>query len=422
MKARWWAPTAIIVSRSLCRLRWFRLAGLPVNERLDALRLQAQAWRPFDVTMARLVLVEDQGLVIAWDGADALRRLQEAGMSPERCQWMPESLLQEPGADGLRLVQVADGFEAQAWQAGWLRASRWWAAPLTSQDWQEFVHASGLGPEAQGSSELPTPQHLPLSAAPWARHHALDASGDGADAMEQRIVFAGALALTLTLGALGHQAWDAHREARSLAQQIAEVKATTAPVIAARDATMAVFDEVDKLGAWFALPLPIDVIRYLHDALGRSGAQIKDLELEGDKLRLALQLGATASRAAVVKDLQAGGWFTDVAEVRADSARGLVAMEMRINGIRPPVVDPADAAPAVGATGTAPAPAANAPAAVKVPAPAVTATPSTPTPAPAPVPAPRDRQSPPQPAKPIIAKPDANGMPPPDVFNAIPNR
>lgn len=375
------------------------------------MRLQVEAWRPFENTAARLVLLGEDGLAVAWDATSAHQQLLGDGMQPERCQFIPETLMQPVGPDGLRLLRGAEGFEAQCWRDGFLRASRWWAEPLTAQDWQEFVHASGAGPDAGGA--LPQPQQLALDSA-WIKHYPLHAAAEGAEGVEQRLVFVGALALTLAGGVLAHQLWDARQQGQALARQIADIRTATAPVLTARDATIAAVDEVEKLAAWFALPLPVDVIGYLNDTLGRSGVQVKDLDLEGNKLRLGLQLTPSATRAGIVKDLQSGGWFVDVNEVRADNARGLLTMEMRIVGLRPPAAGSAEATVTAAVAAPQPAPATAAPAPIA----------QAPMPAPAQVsPAPARPQPVPQgPAKPIIAKPDANGLPPPDVFNAIPNR
>ncbi len=331
--------------------------------------------------------------------------------------------MQPVGPDGLRLLRGAEGLEVQCWREGFLRASRWWSESLTAQDWQEFVHASGAGPQAGGA--LPEAQQLALDSA-WIKHYPLHASAEGAEGAEQRLVFIGALALSLAAGVLAQQLWDAHQQGQALARQIADIKTATAPVLAARDATVAAVDEVEKLAAWFALPLPVDVIGHLNDTLGRSGVQVKDLDLEGSKLRLGLQLKPNATRAGIVKDLQSGGWFVDVNEVRADNARGLLTMELRIVGLRPPATGAADATATATATATVTTATATPPSATQAAAPSpVTQAPIAPatqvSPAPAPAPA-RPPQAPQGPGKPIVAKPDANGLPPPDVFNAIPNR
>jgi len=412
----------VLVARSRCRLRWFRLAGIPVPERLAALRLQAAAWKPFDHAAARLVLTAQGGLAIAWDADAAQQHLLAQGLTPERCVLLPETLAQPALAEGLRLVAAAEGFEAQHWKDGELLASRWWPAPLTDTDWQDFLHGSGASREGMSSSNAPEAVRLEAAATPWAKHYALEPSADSDRLTEHRLMLAGGLALSLTAGALAHQAWDARTDQQRLQQQIAELKATAGEVLNTRDATLATVQEVEKLANWFAAPQPIDVIAHLNDTLARSGVQIKELELERDKLRLGLQLNPQATRAGIVKDLQSGGWLTEVTEVRADNARNLLTMEMRINGPRPPAAvltahataEPAIAAPVqVGAPAAAPAMAA-APAS---PAPTRPAAPLPPQAA-----APKPNAGTAAPPTTIYAKPDAQGMPPPDVFDAIPTR
>lgn len=408
-----------MLPRSRCRLRWFRLQGIPAPERLGALRLQVEAWRPFDRTAARLVIQGEQGLALAWDEAALHQDALAAGLPPERCQLLYETFMQAPGPDGLRLLRSIEGYEAQQWQQGQLIASRWWPQALSEADWQEFIRASGAGRDGLAVG-LPEPQTPLAAVTPWARHFPLHPSADSERGPEQRLVLLGGLGLLLGVGVMAHQWWDAHSQERRLARQVAELKASAGPIVAARDATMAQMAEVGKLANWFAAPQPVDVLGYLNDTLARLSVQIKELELEGDKLRLALQLGPNTGRANVVKELQAGGWFTDVTEVRADNARNLLVMDMRIRGALPPVVAAAEPAAAPPAAAVVTAPAAMPPAApvAVAPAPSPAAAPRAAVPA-APTPSPKGPQQPP---KPIVAKPDANGMPPSSVFDAIPNR
>ncbi|MDR7271866.1 hypothetical protein J2X20_004534 [Pelomonas saccharophila] len=414
-----WARTPLLLPRSRCRLRWFRLQGIPAPERLGALRLQVQAWRPFDHTAARLVVQGEQGLAIAWDEAVLHQDALAAGLPPERCQLLYESFSQAGGADGLRLLRNVEGYEAQQWQEGQLVASRWWPEALSESDWQEFVRACGASRDGV-TVPMPEPQTPLAAVTPWARHFPLHPSADAERGPEQRLVLLGGLGLLLGVGVMAHQWWDAHSQERRLTQQVADLKASARPVLAARDATMAQMAEVEKLASWFAAPQPVDVLGYLNDTLARLNVQIKELELEGDKLRLALQLGPNTGRANVVKELQAGGWFTDVTEVRADNASNLLVMDMRIRGALPPVVAAAEPAAPLPTAGVAAAPAAatapaTAPAILPAPAPAPAAAPRAAVPTPPP-------KGPPQPTKPIVAKPDANGLPPSSVFDAIPNR
>lgn len=392
-------------------MRWFRLQGIPAPERLGALRLQVEAWRPFDRTAARLVVHGEQGLAVTWDEAALHRDALAAGLPPERCQLLYETFMQAAGADGLRLLRGVEGYEAQQWQGGQLIASRWWPEALSETDWQEFVRACGASRDGVAVS-MPEPQTPLAAVTPWARHFPLHPSADAEREPEQRLVLLGGLGLLLGVGVMAHQWWDAHSQERRLTQQVADLKAKAGPVVAARDATMAQLAEVEKLAGWFAVPQPVDVLGYLNDTLARLSVQVKELELEGEKLRLALQLGPNTGRANVVKELQAGGWFTDVTEVRADNGRNLLVMDMRIRGALPPVLAAAEPAAPMppAAVATAPAtPAATVAAPVAAPAPRAAAPTAPP-------------KGPPQPTKPIVAKPDANGLPPSSVFDAIPNR
>ncbi|RTL43526.1 MAG: hypothetical protein EKK53_09795 [Burkholderiales bacterium] len=415
-----WARVPLVVARSRCRLKWFRLHGLPAPERLAALRLQVEAWRPFERTDARLALSGDHGLAVAWDAAALERDLQAAGADAARFQLMPETFSATKTGDGLRLVQGVEGFEAQHWLDGWLTASRWWPQALTEADWAEFVRASGASRDLSAMA-LPAAQ-LVSAGQPWVRSHALQASDDHARGAEQRLVFMGGVALTLAAGVMVHQLWDAHREQRRLAAQLDSLKAAATPVVAARDGTLAQVADIEKLAAWMAVPQPVDVIGHLNETLGRSNVQIKELELERDKLRIALQLGANTGRAVVVRDLQAGGWFTDVTEARADNGRGLLTMDMRIRGAFPPEARAVGeaAVPVQGSVGTPVTSAAPAPQAA-APTPAPAARPAA-TPPPLVQAAPPGPRTPPPPAKPIMAKPDENGLPPASVFDAIPSR
>lgn len=417
----WGRSLTVVVARSRCRLRWFKLAGLPQSERLSALRLQVEAWRPFDATAARLVLIGEEGLAIAWDDAALHRDLGFADVPADRHHAIPESLLQPALEDGVRLIQGAEGFEAQRWHQGALKASRWWAAPLSAKDWQEFCRSAGL--HAGEAQSLPSVQSLAITSKAWARHQGLDGDSDGLQRTELRIAFSGGVAIAVVAGALAQQWWSAEQEGRSIERQMAEIKTTAGEVLAARDQTMAALDDVQKLATWFAQPLPVDVIGQLHESLGRSGIQVKELELEGQKLRLGLQLSPQSTRAGIVRDLQAGGWFTDVTEVRADNVRSMLTMDMRIQGDRPPAT-PAAAPPAAAPQAAAsPAPVSNVSAAAANPVAAVQP-PASPPPAPianaAPRQAPKIIPIPPDAPKPT--KDNPMPLPPASVFDAIPNR
>jgi hypothetical protein len=408
-------------------LKWFRLQGVPPAERLSALRLQAQAWQPFESHSARLIIWGELGLAISWD-ADALERdLVEHGLMLDQCHVIPELLLQQSMGDGVRIAQGLEGFEAQCWQSGQLHSSRWWPTRPAAAEWLSFLRSAGqtgASDESIAPMQFDVPEAVELlpEASPWVKHYALQAAGNaGHRQLEGRLVYGGAVLLALAAGAAAHSLYEAWRLEAVLKAQLSELKAKADSVIAVRERAISELTDVQRLANFAAVPQPIEVIGHLHDTLARTGIQVKELELEGERLKLGLQLGPNVARASIVKDLQSGGWFADVNEARGDGGgRTLLTLELRIKGAHAPVAGAAEAPAA------SPPPAPNGAQQVSTsPAPA----PSTMPPAPGPAAKPpaadqRKRNDPPpaEPFKPIFAKPDANGMPPADVFDAIPSR
>jgi hypothetical protein len=340
----------VLLARSRYRIKWFRLAGVPSSERFAALGMQARAWTPFDVSSYRLSVRGEEGFVLAWDRASVASDLTAAGLDAERCHLVPESVLRAPGDEGVRLLRCVEGVEGQVWRDGWLRASRWWPEAPGPAEWQLFLHASASEPSA-----CPAPVELPLAARPWAALQDLDSNDVVTADKAFRLLLIGGMAFALAVGFVGRQAWDAWQQTRQREAQIADLRASSTATLHSRDRAMRTLAQGQQWVDWLSAPQPIEVIAALDEALRKSSVLIRELELSGDRLRLGLQLSPQAQRSAVVRDLQAGGWFKNVAEVRAESARALMVVEMRIDGLRPPA---RSTEPALGSTskpGEAPA-------------------------------------------------------------------
>lgn len=389
------------------------------------MRLQAQAWQPFESHSARLIVWDELGLAIAWDAAALERDLAGHGLTLDQCHVIPELLLQQSMGNGVRIVQGLEGFEAQCWQSGQLNSSRWWPTRPSAAEWLSFLRSAGqtgASDESIAPMQFDAPEaiELPPEASPWVKHYALQAAGNtGHRQLEGRLVYGSAVLLALTAGAAAHQFYEAWRLEAGLKAQLAEIKTKADSVIAVRERAISELASVQRLANFAAVPQPIEVIGHLHDTLARTGVQVKELELEGERLKLGLQLGPNVARASIVKDLQSGGWFADVNEARGDGGgRTLLTLELRIKGVHAP------AARATEAQAASPPSVPNG-----LQQGATSPTPSTVQPAPSPAarpPAASQRQpnapQPAEPSKPIFAKPDANGMPPANVFDAIPSR
>lgn len=394
---RLWGTQVIALPRSRCRFKWFRLASVPAPERLAALRLQTLGWQPFESNAYALILQGSDGLAIAWDQARARDELAAAGFVAERCRLVPETLLREPVDVGVRLVQCSEGVEGQVWRAGALAASRWWAALPSEADWQLFLHAGAATPEEMARPLPQLAQESTLAAKPWVALHDIDASADArAAGLETRVLAVGALALLVGVGAVARQEWEVVRQMQQRRNDMAALRESAAVAIKSRDQALLKAERVRKFAAVLNEPLPIEVLTHVNDMLGKSGVLLKEFELNGSRLRLGLQLGPQTSRAGLVRDLQAGNWFQDVAEERQGSL-GYTTLKMTLNGLRPrsgaalaaanaPADAPAPSAmPTDGATVSRPAE--QAPMATAAPAAASPAAVVAPTPRPAPPPA-----------------------------------
>ncbi|MDM4767542.1 hypothetical protein [Pelomonas sp. SE-A7] len=326
----------VVLSRSRCRLKWVRLQTIPAPERAAALRMQAAAWQAFDTTSCALVVLGDLGLVVAWDGESADQDLLKAGLDPKRCRLVPETLLRRPEQDGIYLQACLEGYEAQHWADGQLVASRWWPDLPEQREWQLFLHtASGTDP-SNISSSRPEPLALSWLDRPWATTEGLDERAAQSDDREHRLLMLGGLALSVCAGVVGKQVFDVHQLSLQRQKEITSLRASSADVLSSRDRALSHATTAQQWAAWLNEPLPIEVMAHLHELISGSGAQLKELELTGSKLRLGLQMPPQASRSAIVRDLQAGGWFKDVAEARVENLGGLMVLDMRLEGLRPP--------------------------------------------------------------------------------------
>lgn len=307
------------------------------------------------------MLQGEQGLVVAWDAAHAERQVVEAGGDLEHCAFVPEPLICEPLDEGVRLLTTAEGCEAQAWQGSQLHASQWWPERPAAQDWANFLRASGH-PQPP-VAEVPEPvERAPYRSRPWGAVFGMQGD-EAARTSEQRLVRLVGLTLILCLGLVGRQWWDLTTRLNEREAELLALRGDATQRNQARERALNAAAEARKWSHWLTAPLPIDVIDHLNTTLpAAGGVVIKQLELNGNKLRLGLQPASGVQRASLVRSLQAGGWFRDVAEVRGDDGQGLVQLEMRIDGLRPAPRATIAEAPAPVAPGpAAPTAAAQAP-------------------------------------------------------------
>ncbi|MCV2441016.1 hypothetical protein LNV28_22295 [Paucibacter sp. DJ2R-2] len=250
-------------------------------------------------------------------------------------------MLRSPGQDGIRLLRCLEGVEAQVWHKGWLVASRWWVELPTDQEWRLFLHAGGGGLLTEADTHSPQLGDVEWVDRPWSTLRSPDRESHQNLGLERRVVSIAALALTVGIAAVGRQLWDLNQSIVQREESLASLRDSAAEVLSSRDRALKSASQAQQLATWLGEPLPIEVIGHLHDTLSKSGVQIKEMDLTGSKLRIGLQLSSQATRAAVVRDLQAGGWFKGVSETTGNSGgTGLMVLDMTIDGLRPPPQGP----------------------------------------------------------------------------------
>lgn len=143
------APT--IVPREALTFVRLTMPGVSRGRLPDATRLQLTQYLP--PGPFGFVCRSQQGeeaLAWAW-------QVDASAPSPRRSNCWPEPALDPPG-DGIRLVHRVAGVEAQHWQDGELRQSRWYPAAPAEGEWNRFVRGCGVDPS---SLPLPQPTVLP---------------------------------------------------------------------------------------------------------------------------------------------------------------------------------------------------------------------------------------------------------------------
>ncbi len=316
------------------------LDGIERSERLQAVRLQAKAWQPFDVCEHAAHWEGDAAWLYAWDP----RSLPARGAQQGPWQVLPECWLRPtPDADGLRVVSALDGVEAEHWQQGQCVARRWWpsAVDTETQDWSQWLAAQGL------AQVLPKAQ--PLPALPRARHTALPMGDSGrARGRSGAANTAGWVAVLLCglSGAVGLSALQAHAALRSAEGATKAAEPVQQRVQALSREARALAAQVQEATGQFNAVAPLPLLAHLDQVMPR-GSQLRELDLHGQRVRLAVELPGDASRAAFLQALQAGGWLTRVTESRTEGGpRQWMRVEAQLAGWRPPM---APAAPASGA-------------------------------------------------------------------------
>ena len=154
--------SSAVISRSLCLYQCFSLQSIPLKERKAALRLKVMQWAPY----------RDYGTYIIWDGVLAQVWLWKQQIRQQVHQSYTVETAHYPVLEqnGMRLLQCAEGFEAQYWQKGVLLNSHWWIAEPNANAWLKFQRATGQQP----TEKMPTVTSLGMRLKAWKKGETLN--------------------------------------------------------------------------------------------------------------------------------------------------------------------------------------------------------------------------------------------------------
>lgn len=189
----------ILISRALCRFRFLPVTpGMSRQEAVRAAFLVAEGHAPFP-TADFAVFRQINGFIIWWWDSARVRAL--VGPRYDARLITPESMVYA-GDDGWRVVQSADGFEAQYIERGDLRHSLWRRRPFDDAQWRAFV-------DTAGASDTPAPETAPTPVFPtWRGDLSWRSKRANASAIwtrvEQASWIGAAAALVLCAGLLTH--------------------------------------------------------------------------------------------------------------------------------------------------------------------------------------------------------------------------
>ncbi len=309
-----------LMARGLCHYQCFDLSQLSPLQREAALQLKIRQWSPFSDTADYTAWHKGKAQVWIWDRAQQQQAQQTQALKP--LPVLPESALRPPGNDGLHWVQTADGIEAQIWQKGVLRSSRWWASLPDEATWQRFLRSNGQSYQSL-PEQLPAAVLLPK---PWAkaqnRWHTLSLLW-----RQERLWVT--LGLAVLLGVfvwewLPITRWQ--EKIAALDNQIEQLSLDAEPVLTARTKVLAQKQELEALQALDIYP---DQLKLLYEVAAKlpKDAILQEWQYEAGELKIKIQAESIDPRE-YVSLLQSIPLFQ---EVKPDTSKaGEIMLSMQV--------------------------------------------------------------------------------------------
>ena len=304
-----WGSVQWVLARPLYRFARFDLGQVPVKNRSQALQLELAQWTPFAQSAYYIGWHDAHALVWAWDHDATQAAMQAQGLKPARVPVIPETLLQQPQAQGLCLRRCHEGFEGQLWQDSQLTHSRWWPQPPSAEQWLMFQRDAGTPPEQQQNQcDAPLPGQLGPQA--WVR--AASADNSTASLLPSLAMALAALLLlapTLWYGLSLYQLQDSMTQ---LMAQKAQLQNDVKPIAQARSEALDQQARINALRALDLYPGQISLMAKLSQALPPDKSSLKEWDFSAGQLKATLTSPAGIASTNLITLLQQAGPFLEV--------------------------------------------------------------------------------------------------------------
>jgi|GEM_PF-6919453 len=273
----------------------FEYLGFPSEitaaQRNKALALKIQAGSPYDRT----------GHVALWHGnAAQVWFWNQARVSDiKRAVVLPETLAHPPLAEGVRLLALSTGYEAQAWEHGALCASRFWSEPPTRGEWQAFIRRAG-----QSASALAEPPEADTPA--WLeRPYARGAGNELGQLRAQtaKLWIAGFAILALALAWQGTRYFKYQGLEHQLQQHIQSLRQQSQPLIKARAQARSRLQKVKTLQHHLDQPSPLIILNDLLKTMPKD-VHVQRFNLSGNTVKVLFSGQKLLNTAKIVGHIQ----------------------------------------------------------------------------------------------------------------------
>lgn len=314
-------PRQLVIGRADCRFSRFDLKSIPLKRRRQALQLQLNQWAPYPQAAFAIVFDADAALVWCWD--QSWLTAQRSALPPawRSAQALPESVLCAAHTHGVRLLQCIDGVEAQSWQDGELRASRWWPQPPALDDYLSFCRE--VGHAVSASDRVPAPLQLPFQAQPWLPALTGDMLKRSNPALEQWMYAALLLLVALPYGWYTLRQNQIDTAIQHTKQEQTRLTSQAHSLIDARRSALKAQDEINARLQLAPYPTQLDLMTAVAAALPDS-ASIREWEFQQGKLRIVIAAGLEIpSRADIADALIKSGRFAEVQNLLAREKNSL---------------------------------------------------------------------------------------------------